>query len=100
MKFDQGYQSKMQAYENLVPMKCKLCNSYAFAIDLKPQKIRDPINEESKQIYPNKSNDANSQKKTVILGEKVCINCKENKINEGKQEFAEQNQSGNNDISC
>lgn len=99
VKFDQGYQTKMQAYENLIPMKCKLCNQYAFAIDLKPQKKESAGREEYKSNFTRSNDIAAGHKKHIILGERVCINCKENKLNEGKQEFAEQNQTDNNDTS-
>jgi len=49
IKFDSGYQTKLQGCENLVTMKCKFCHSSTFAVDLKPTKDSHSTREEIKR---------------------------------------------------
>lgn len=93
IKIDTGFQTKLQTCDNLVTMKCKNCNSTTLAVDLKKENSTHH-REESKRSQGRGGADGDQSKKIIILGEKICYQCKKNKFNDGKHEFSEAN---NND---
>jgi hypothetical protein len=70
-----GYQATIQSRDNLISMQCKFCSWSTLAVQL-PQ--------------PRETNKRGEIKKQIILGDKICFACREDKFKQGKTEFKEE----------
>ena len=76
----------------MVSLKCNFCNTSTFAVELKPHRDREEFKRNG-----HRNVDANGSKKVIVLGEKVCKQCRDNNFKDGKQEFTESNTTTSNE---